>query len=99
MSENHQETTPSRISLYWKANISLLIKLLCVWFLVSFGCGILLVDWLDQYQFFGYKLGFWFAQQGSIYVFVILIFVYSWRIKKIERQFDMDDSRQNEETR
>ena len=92
MSENHPEKALSRTTLYWKANISLLIKLLCIWFIVSFGCGILLVDWLDQFQFFGFKLGFWFAQQGSIYVFVVLIFIYSWRIKKIEQQFDMDDS-------
>ena len=76
---------------YWRANLSLLAKLLVVWFAVSFGCGILLVDWLDQFTFFGFKLGFWFAQQGAIYVFVALIFIYAWRIQIIERQFGVDD--------
>ena len=60
---------------YWKENLSILAKLLVVWFVVSFGCGILLVDVLNEIQFFGFKLGFWFAQQGAIYVFVVLIFV------------------------
>ena len=76
---------------YWQANLSLLAKLLCVWFAVSFGCGILFADWLDQFYFFGFRLGFWFAQQGSIYIFVVLIFVYSWRMKILERQFGVDD--------
>ena len=76
---------------YWQANLSLLAKLLCVWFTVSFGCGILFADWLDQFYFFGFRLGFWFAQQGSIYIFVVLIFVYSWRMKILERQFGVDD--------
>lgn len=76
---------------YWRANLRLLGKLLLVWFVVSFGFGILLVDWLDQYSFFGFKLGFWFAQQGAIYVFVGLIFIYAWRIHHIEREFGIDD--------
>ena len=69
---------------YWKANIRLVSVLLLIWFTVSFGFGILLVDFLDQFQFFGFKLGFWFAQQGSIYIFVILIFVYIHRMKKLD---------------
>ena len=73
------------------ANISLLSKLLAVWFFVSFGCGIILVDWLDQFSLFGFKLGFWFAQQGAIYVFVALIFIYTWRMKVIDRQFGVSD--------
>lgn len=76
---------------YWQANLRLLGKLLCIWFAVSFGCGILLVDWLDQFSFFGFKLGFWFAQQGAIYVFVALIFIYAWRIQVIERQFGISE--------
>ena len=76
---------------YWRANISLLSKLLVVWFVVSFGCGIILVDWLDQFSLFGFKLGFWFAQQGAIYVFVALIFIYAWRMKVIDRQFGVSD--------
>ena len=73
------------------ANISLVSKLLVVWFVVSFGCGIILVDWLDQFSLFGFKLGFWFAQQGAIYVFVALIFIYAWRMKVIDRQFGVSD--------
>jgi len=76
---------------YWRANVSLLSKLLVVWFVVSFGCGIILVDWLDQFSLFGFQLGFWFAQQGAIYVFVALIFIYAWRMKIIDRQFGVSD--------
>ena len=76
---------------YWRANVSLLSKLLVVWFVVSFGCVIILVDWLDQFSLFGFKLGFWFAQQGAIYVFVALIFIYAWRMKIIDRQFGVSD--------
>ncbi|MDE0841249.1 MAG: DUF4212 domain-containing protein [Porticoccaceae bacterium] len=77
---------------YWRANLSLLAKLLSVWFLVSFGCSILWVDWLDQFSFFGFQLGFWFAQQGAILVFVVLIFIYAWRMKALDRKFAVDDS-------
>ena len=79
---------------YWQANLRLLAKLLIIWFAVSFGCGILLVDWLDQFSFFGFKLGFWFAQQGAIYVFVALIFVYAWRIQIIERQYGVSEDQE-----
>ena len=86
-----QEKQNNKIDTYWQANIRLVLGLLSIWFLVSFGCGILFVDFLDQFQFFGFNLGFWFAQQGSIYVFVILIFVYIHRIKKLEQIFDKDE--------
>jgi putative solute:sodium symporter small subunit len=76
---------------YWRANIRLMLILLAIWFIVSFGFGIILVDWLNQFQFFGFKLGFWWAQQGSIYVFVILIFVYTARMKKIDRDHGVSD--------
>lgn len=79
---------------YWQANLRLLAKLLIIWFAVSFGCGILLVDWLDQFSFSGFKLGFWFAQQGAIYVFVALIFVYAWRIQIIERQYGVSEDQE-----
>ena len=79
-------------SAYWKANIRLLLQLLFVWFVASFGCGVLLVDWLDQFQIFGVKLGFWMSQQGAIYIFVAIIFIYSWRMKKLEQRFNLDDS-------
>jgi len=77
---------------YWRENILLLIKLLVVWFIVSFGFGILLVEQLNQYSLLGMQLGFWFAQQGSIYVFIVLIFTYVVRIKKIEQRYGVDDS-------
>lgn len=76
---------------YWRANLRLLAILLAVWFLVSFGCGILFRDFLDQWRIGGYPLGFWFAQQGSIYVFIGLIVVYVRRMKAIEKRYGMDD--------
>ena len=79
---------------YWKANIKLMLGLLSIWFLVSFGFGILFVDSLNQIQFFGFKFGFWWAQQGSIYVFVALIFIYSAAMKKIDKQYQNSDEEQ-----
>lgn len=76
---------------YWGENISLLAKLLVVWFVVSFGAGILLVDVLNDIQFFGFKLGFWFAQQGSIYVFVVLIFVYMAKMNALDKKYGVDE--------
>ena len=76
---------------YWKANLSLLFKLLAVWFVVSFGLGILLVEPLNQISLFGYKLGFWFAQQGSIFTFVALIFIYARRMRALDVEFGVDD--------
>lgn len=76
---------------YWKANLRLMISLLVVWFLASFGCGILFVDYLNQFRLFGFKLGFWFSQQGSIYIFVSLIFVYVWRMNKLDKRFGVDE--------
>lgn len=92
---NQQSISEENLNSYWRANLTLLAKLLSVWFIVSFGCGILLVDWLDQFSFFGFKLGFWFAQQGAIYVFVALIFIYSWRMKVLERRFGVDDDEEH----
>jgi len=76
---------------YWKENLSLMVKLLIIWFVVSFGCGILLVDVLNQIQIGGYKLGFWFAQQGSIYTFVILVFYYTKKMGQLDRKYGVDD--------
>jgi len=74
---------------YWKANLRLVASLLCIWFLVSYGFGILLVDVLNRVRIpgTGFPLGFWFAQQGSIYVFVVLIFVYVWRMNRLDAEF------------
>tara|TARA_B100000965_G_scaffold19438_1_gene14523 strand:+ start:34 stop:291 length:258 start_codon:yes stop_codon:yes gene_type:complete len=71
---------------YWKANIRLLIILLSIWLMIWFGFGIILSDFLDQFSIGGFKLGFWFAQQGSIYGFVILIFVYVFAMNRIEKK-------------
>ncbi|WP_031549851.1 DUF4212 domain-containing protein [Parvularcula oceani] len=76
---------------YWSENLRLLGMLLSVWFTVSFGFGILLHEPLNRFEILGVPAGFWFAQAGSIYVFVALIFVYSWRISKIERRFGVSD--------
>lgn len=76
---------------YWKINLSYLIGLLVVWFVVSYGFGILLVDQLNAIHVGGFKLGFWFAQQGSIYAFVVLIFVYVALMNKLDRKFDVHE--------
>ncbi|MDO6477106.1 DUF4212 domain-containing protein [Alteromonas sp. 1_MG-2023] len=76
---------------YWKENLSLLAKLLVIWFVVSFGAGIIFADALNQIQFFGFKLGFWFAQQGSIYVFVVLIFVYMAKMNALDKKYGVDE--------
>lgn len=76
---------------YWKENLALLFKLLVVWFAVSFGAGILFADALNNIQFFGFKLGFWFAQQGSILVFVALIFVYMAKMNAMDKRYGVDE--------
>ena len=72
---------------YWKANIKLVLSLLSVWFLISFVCGILLVDFLDNFRFGGFKLGFWIAQQGSILTFIALILIYIRAMDKLDSQY------------
>lgn len=76
---------------YWKRNVRILFILLGIWFLVSFVFGILLKDELNQIRMGGFKLGFWFAQQGSIYCFVIIIFVYVWLMNRLDREFDVHE--------
>ncbi len=76
---------------YWRRNIRLVIGCLIVWFVVSFGFGIFLVDTLNSISLGGYKLGFWFAQQGSIYIFVALIFFYASKMNKLDREFDVHE--------
>ena len=72
---------------YWRANLKILIVLLSMWFMVSFGFGIIFSDFLDQYKIGGFKLGFWFAQQGSIYFFVVLIFIYVHLMNKLDKKY------------
>ena len=91
MSEHNENDSGASHAAYWRANLKLAAILLTIWFVVSFGFGILLVDELNRIAFFGFKLGFWWAQQGAIYVFIVLIFVYAWRMKKIDHQFGVDD--------
>ena len=78
---------------YWKSNIKIVLSLLAVWFLISYGCGILFVDALDKIRFGGFKLGFWIAQQGSIFVFVILIFVYIHLMDKLDDRYNLESSK------
>jgi len=79
---------------YWRRNRQLMFKLLLVWFAVSFGCGILFVDNLNHLRIGGYKLGFWFAQQGAIYVFVILVFYYARKMAALDREFGVDQDQE-----
>jgi putative solute:sodium symporter small subunit len=76
---------------YWRENLQFMLILLVIWFSVSFGAGILFVDFLDQFRLFGFPLGFWFAQQGSIYAFVVLIFVYIWKMNRLDRKYDVHE--------
>ncbi len=76
---------------YWRANLKILAVLLFIWFAVSFGCGIIFADALNTVRIGGFKLGFWFAQQGSIYTFVVLIFVYVFLMNKLDKKFDFDE--------
>jgi putative solute:sodium symporter small subunit len=76
---------------YWKTNLKYLAILLTIWFVVSFFFGIILAETLNQYQIGGFPLGFWFAHQGSIYAFVILIFVYVYLMNKLDKKFDVDE--------
>ncbi|MDP2187344.1 MAG: DUF4212 domain-containing protein [Sphingobacteriaceae bacterium] len=76
---------------YWRRNLRYLLILLSIWFVASFGFGILLAEPLNAIKMGGFKLGFWFAQQGSIYVFVILIFVYVRWMNQLDKDFDVDE--------
>ena len=90
-STNYVMAVPGEHHRYWMANLRYLAILLSIWFAVSFGCGILFVDQLNRLRIGGAKLGFWFAQQGSIYVFVILIFVYVYLMNRLDRRFGVDE--------
>jgi putative solute:sodium symporter small subunit len=83
--------TPENRTAYWKANLRLLVTLLIIWFIVSYGFAILLAEPLNAIQIAGYKLGFWFAQQGSIYVFLLLILVYVLRMNQLDKKYDVHE--------
>lgn len=76
---------------YWRANLRLVAMCLSIWFIVSFGFGIVLAEPLNRVQVFGFNLGFWFAQQGSILCFIGLIFFYAWRMNRLDREHDVDE--------
>jgi putative solute:sodium symporter small subunit len=82
----------AHIRSYWRKNLILLACLLSVWFIVSFGCGVLFVDVLDQFRIpgTGFKLGFWFAQQGSIYTFIVLIAIYVLVMNRLDHSVDKE---------
>ena len=92
-SEPNTEGDQRRPQAYFKANLKVIVVLLAIWAFVSFGCGILLAPWLNQFNLpgTGYKLGFWFAQQGSIYVFVILIFAYVLIMNRLDRRYGVEE--------
>jgi putative solute:sodium symporter small subunit len=76
---------------YWRVNIRIITWCLVVWAIVSLGLGVLFAPALNAFQIAGYPLGFWFAQQGAIYVFIVLIFFYAWRMNKLDREFDVHE--------
>ena len=80
---------------YWRSNLKILSILLSLWFLVSFGFGILFSDFLDSFKIVGFKLGFWFAQQGSIYFFVILIFIYVYLMNRLDKKYEDNKGQDN----
>ncbi|RLA36993.1 MAG: DUF4212 domain-containing protein [Gammaproteobacteria bacterium] len=85
------------VDAYWRANVKVLVVLLSTWAFVSFGCGVLFSDWLDQFSIGGFPLGFWFTQQGTMLCFVAIIFIYHFWMKKIERAHGVDDDDDNVE--
>ena len=87
MSNSHSPQTKA----YWKENTRLVSFLLIIWFVVSFGMGILFVDVLDGFRFFGFKFGFWMAQQGSIFCFVVIIFIYVYKMNKLDCKYGVDE--------
>lgn len=83
--------TEEKAKAYWRENISTILKLLAVWFIVSYGAGIIFINQLNTIEISGVKLGFWFAQQGAIYVFVILIFIYVRMMNKLDEKYDVHE--------
>ncbi|MBV0934032.1 DUF4212 domain-containing protein [Marinobacterium weihaiense] len=76
---------------YWRENIRIIMTYMVIWFAASYGCGILFVEELDQIQFFGFPLGFWFAQQGAIYIFIGLIWAYVFSMNRLDEKYDVHE--------
>ena len=91
MAENQKNKNQA----YWRKNLQYLASLLAVWFIASYGCAILFVDYLDKIKIGGFRLGFWFAQQGSIYIFVVLIFIYVKLMNHLDKRHDVDEEEQS----
>lgn len=85
------EDKKQRMKAYWRRNIKIVLTLVAIWFIVSFGFGILLVEPLNAFRLGGFKLGFWFAQQGSIFSFVVLIFIYVYKMNRLDEEFDVNE--------
>lgn len=83
--------TPENRAAYWKSNLRLLTFLLIIWFIVSYGLGLIFVEPMNNFMLGGYPLGFWFAQQGSIYVFLVLIFVYALAMNALDKKYDLEE--------
>ena len=81
----------SQLQVYWRKNLTYLAFLLTIWFIVSYGCGILFVNQLDEIQIAGFKLGFWFSQQGAIYTFVLLIFIYVALMNRLDKRYNVNE--------
>jgi len=94
----HMNTKKENATAYWRENIKYVLILLGIWFSVSFGAGILFKEYLDQFSIGGFKLGFWFAQQGAIYVFVVLIFVYIYLMNRLDKKYGYDQDSKNNNT-
>jgi putative solute:sodium symporter small subunit len=90
-SDEKARMTPANRTAYWRANLRLVAACMAVWFVCSYVFGILLVEEMNRITVAGFKLGFWFAQQGSIYIFVLLIFFYAWRMNKIDARHDVHE--------
>ena len=81
----------SNLARYWRKNLLLMVILLTIWAIVSYGCSILFVEQLNAFTMAGFPVGFWFAQQGAIYVFVVLVFIYFFAMEKMDKEFDVDE--------
>lgn len=88
--DNSKQDKQKKATAYWRENVKYMVILLSIWFIVSYGAGIILKDWLNQFTMGGFKVGFWFAQQGAIYVFIILIFVYVRLMNKLDKKYGYD---------
>ena len=95
--DTDDRATSIRESAYWSQNLRTLAVLLVIWFIGSFGTSILLIDELDKIEFFGFHLGFWFAQQGSIYIFLALIIAYVWKMNALDAEFEQADDPKTEQ--